>query len=85
MGVKGGKLVCQTHIKCQKCGKVSERSRGDHKCGEVRCATCQKYDNPETHRCFMKPKKERKRGRSDDEEEEQVEKKKKTKLLFFDF
>ena len=87
VGVKGGKSVCQTYSKCQKCGKVSERSQGDHKCGEVRCPTCQEYGNPETHRCFMKPRKvkKRKRGRSDDEEEEEEEKKKKTKFLFFDF
>ena len=87
-GVKDGKSVCQAYSKCQKCGKVSERSQGDHKCGEVRCPTCQEYGNPETHRCFMKPrkKKKRKRGRSDDvEEEEEEEEKKKTKFLFFDF
>ena len=85
VGVQGGKSVCQTYSKCQKSGKVSERSQGDHKCGEVRCTTCQEYEKPETHRCFMKPrkKKKRKRGRSDDEEEE--EEKKKTKFLFFDF
>ena len=61
MCVKGGKSVCQAYSKCQKCGKVSEQSRGGHKCGEVRCATCQVYDNPETHRCFMKPKKKKKK------------------------
>ena len=87
MGVKDGKSVCQAYSKCQKSGKVSERSQGDHKCGEVRCPTCQVYGNPETHRCFMKPrkKKKRKKGRSDDEEEEEEEEKKKTKFLFFDF
>ena len=84
VGVKNGKTVCQSYAKCQKCGKVSERSQGDHKCGEVRCPTCHVYDNPETHRCFMKPrkKKKRKRRESDDEEEEEE---KKTKFLFFDF
>ena len=85
VGVKNGKSVCQSYSKCQKCGKVSERSQGDHKCGEVRCPTCHVYDNPETHQCFMKPtkKKKRKRRGSDDEEEEEEEKK--TKFLFFDF
>ena len=84
VGMKNGKTVCQSYAKCQKCGKVSERSQGDHKCGEVRCPTCHVYDNPETHRCFMKPRKKKKRKRrgSDDEEEEEE---KKTKFLFFDF
>ena len=85
VGVQGGNSVCQSYAKCQKCGKVSEQSQGEHKCGEVRCPTCNVYDNPETHRCFMKLRKEKKRKRrgSDDGEEEEEEKK--TKFLFFDF
>ena len=62
VGVNGGKSVCQTYSKCQKCGKVADVSQGEHKCGEARCPTCQKHDNPETHPCFMMPaKKKRKR------------------------
>ena len=80
MGVKGGKTVCQTYSKCQKCGKVADVSQGEHKCGEVQCLTCRKYDNPETHRCFMMPAKSKRKRRESDEEEE-----KKTKFLFFDF
>ena len=46
VGVIGGNSVCQTYTKCQKCGKVADVSEGEHKCGENRCPTCQKYDNP---------------------------------------
>ena len=65
-GVSGGKSVCQLYTKCQECGKVVDvfqRSQGKHKCGESRCPTCQKYDNPETHRCFMEPVKRKINGR----------------------
>ena len=58
MRVSGGRSVCQAFTKCQECGKVVDRcqqSKGEHKCGESRCPTCWKFDDPETHRCFMKP------------------------------
>ena len=59
VGVQGREVgrVSKRIAKCQKCGKVSELRQGDHKCGEVRCPTCNVYDNPETHRCFMKAQK----------------------------
>ena len=88
VGVSGGMSVCQTYTKCQECGKVadlSQRSKEEHNCGEVRCPTCRKYDNPETHRCFMEPpKKKRKRNRegSDDQEKDEEQK---TSFLLFDF
>ena len=49
---------------------MADVSQGEHKCGEVQCPTCRKYDNPETHRCFMMPVKKRtKRKRRENDNE----------------
>ena len=89
-GVSGGRSVCQLYTKCQECDKVvdvSQRSQGKHKCGESRCPTCQKYDNPETHRCFMEPvkKESKKKKQENDDDNEEEEEEKKTNFLFFSF
>ena len=82
MGVKGGKSVCQTYSKCQKWGKVADVSQGEHKCGEAQCLTRRKYDNPETHRCFMMPvKKKTKRKRRESDNDEEEEKKNEVSVL----
>ena len=87
-GVSGGKSGCQFYTKCQGCGNVVDVSqRTDHKCRESRCPTCQKYDNPETHRCFMEPvkKKSKRKTQKNDDDNEEEEEEKKTNFLFFDF
>ena len=86
VGVSGGMSVRQTYTKREECCQVvdlSQRSKGEHKCGEVRCPTCRKYDNPETYRRFLEPpKKNRERRERRDRRVRTRKKKKSTKRTF---
>ena len=73
---KENQSVCQKFYKCKNCNKVmSHRVRrpDDHMCGEVLCWNCDKFVDPNNHRCYMKP------TESDEEKQEKKKKKKQQK------
>jgi len=73
---KENQSVCQKFYKCKNCNKVmSHRVRrpDDHMCGEVLCWNCDKFVDPNNHRCYMKP------IESDEEKQEKKKKKKQQK------
>ena len=64
VSAKGGRSVCSEFRMCDKCQKIA-KVQGDrpHRCGQVRCVTCDKY-KPENHLCFMtKPKQKKKESK----------------------
>ena len=90
------KSVCETYVKCAKCGKIIDRTQrnpADHKCGEVFCKICKNFVNPQTHRCYLQPLKRKASGNEEDESPKKTRKvatkeeteKNKPKYFFFDF
>lgn len=90
------KSVCETYVKCAKCGKIIDRTQrnpADHKCGEVFCKICKNFANPQSHLCYMQPLKRKASGNEEDESPKKARKvatkeeteKNKPKYFFFDF
>ena len=80
------KSICDNFKKCKQCKKAINckgREMRLHRCGEIKCCACEEFVNPETHKCFIQPYRQKEKKIVEENRECVVETEQ--KYLFFDF